>query len=102
MPPKKKPADADEGADAMPPFEEALGRLEAIVEDLEGGQLTLEESIARYEEGMKLSRGLGRTLDQAEKRIEKLVEGRGEEPPATRPMDDDFEDEPGGTGQLPF
>jgi exodeoxyribonuclease VII small subunit len=86
----------------MPPFEEALGRLEAIVEDLEGGELTLEESIARYEEGMKLSRGLAKTLDEAEKRIEKLVEGRGAEPPATRPMDEGFEDEPGGSGELPF
>lgn len=102
MPPKRRPAEAGEESQAMPPFEEALGRLEAIVEDLEGGELTLEESIARYEEGMKLSRGLARTLDDAEKRIEKLVEGRGEEPPATRPMDDDFEDESGGSGELPF
>jgi len=102
MPPKRKPAEAGDDTQAMPPFEEALGRLEAIVEDLEGGELTLEESIARYEEGMTLSRGLAKTLDEAEKRIEKLVEGRGGEPPATRPMDDDFDDEPGGSGELPF
>lgn len=100
MPPKRRPAEAGDDTQAMPPFEEALGRLEAIVEDLEGGELTLEESIARYEEGMRLSRGLAKTLDEAEKRIEKLVEGRGGEPPAARPMDDDFEDDPGGSGQL--
>jgi exodeoxyribonuclease VII small subunit len=63
-----------EGA-AAPPFEDALARLEQIVEELEGGALSLEESIARYEEGMKLSRSLTQTLDAAEKRIEKLVEG---------------------------
>lgn len=96
---KKKNA-GDETAEDMPPFEEALGRLETIVEDLEGGQLTLEESIARYEEGMKLSRGLAKTLDRAEQRIEKLVEGKGDEAPVTRPMDDDFDDEPGGSGKL--
>jgi len=73
-----------------PGFEQALERLEAIVEELEGGTLSLEDSIARYEEGMKLSRHLGRTLDAAEKRIERLVvDDSGA--PATEPMslDDD-------------
>jgi len=100
-PGKRKAADTagDDGQEA-PPFEEALTRLETIVEDLEGGQLTLEESIARYEEGMKLSRGLGKTLDQAEKRIEKLVEGKEGAPPSTRPMDDDFD--PGSGGETLF
>lgn len=97
---KRRPAEAGDDTQETPPFEEALGRLEAIVEDLEGGELTLEESIARYEEGMRLSRSLAKTLDEAEKRIEKLVEGRGEEPPATRPMDDGFEEETGGSGKL--
>jgi exodeoxyribonuclease VII small subunit len=70
---------------AQPGFEEALERLETIVEELEGGALSLEESIARYEEGVRLSRTLTRTLDEAEKRIERLVEGA--EGPATEPMD---------------
>src|SRR5205085_2512168 len=55
------------------PFEQALERLETIVEELERGALSLDESIVRYEEGVKLSRQLGRTLDEAEKRIERLV-----------------------------
>ncbi len=63
-----------EGA-GTPGFEQALARLEVIVEELEGGTLSLEESIARYEEGVTLSRTLTQTLDAAEKRIEKLVEG---------------------------
>jgi len=78
-----------------PTFEQALERLETIVEDLEGGALSLEDSIARYEEGVKLSRQLGRTLDQAEKRIERLV-AEGDGTPTTEPMalGDDDDDEP--------
>ena len=102
MPPKKTQTSSGEGAEATPPFEQALGRLETIVEELESGQLTLEESIARYEEGMRLSRGLAQTLDEAEKRIEKLVESRGDAAPTTRPMDEDFEPGAGGAGELPF
>ncbi len=67
-------------------FEEAMERLQAIVEDLEGGTLSLEESIARYEEGVKLSRRLTQTLDEAEKRIERLAESAGGEP-VTEPME---------------
>jgi exodeoxyribonuclease VII small subunit len=68
-------------------FETALERLETIVEELEGGALTLEESIARYEEGVQLSRRLTQTLDQAEKRIERLVQHELASPPTTTPME---------------
>lgn len=71
-------------AEAGPSFEEALERLETIVDELEAGSLSLEQSLARYEEGMRLSRRLTQTLDQAEKRIERLVEGEGGEGPTTR------------------
>ena len=107
---RKQPAAAGHAARAAgtaeePSFEEALERLETIVEELEGGGLTLEQSLARYEEGMRLSRRLTQTLDQAEKRIERLVEEEGEAP-TTRPL----ESEPGrgdraaegGEGELPF
>ncbi len=86
------------------PFEAALERLEHVVEALEGGSLTLEDSLARYEEGVKLSRRLTQKLDEAEKRIEKLVAGEGEEPPLTTVLEKDpgaFESE-GPEGQLPF
>ena len=86
------------------PFEAAIERLEQVVEELEGSSLTLEESLARYEEGVSLSRRLTHTLDQAEKRIEKLVAGTGDEPPRTVPLDLELE-APGadsGEGQLPF
>jgi len=80
---KNNPA-ADNGE--APSFEVALERLETIVEELEGGNLTLDESIARYEEGVKLSRLLGQTLDQAEKRIERLV-AAADGPASTEPME---------------
>lgn len=74
----------------QPNFEEAMKRLETIVEELEGGQLSLEDSIARYEEGVKLSRRLTSTLDEAEKRIERLVESAEEGgTPTTEPFEDD-------------
>src|SRR5437870_11694484 len=69
-------------------FEAALERLRAIVEGLERGELTLDESIARYEEGMQLSKWLTQQLDEPEQRIERLVES-GEEavPPSPQPME---------------
>ncbi len=97
-----RPAGAGE---ELPSFEQALERLETIVEELEAGSLTLEESLARYEEGVRLSRRLTQSLDQAEKRIERLVEEPGQAP-ATRPLEieDERDDRPdeGTEGQLPF
>jgi len=93
MPANKKtppPAARSAGEDDAPSFENALERLETIVEELEGGTLSLEASLARYEEGVRLSRRLTQTLDQAEKRIERLVEENGE--PTTRPVEDEPED----------
>jgi exodeoxyribonuclease VII small subunit len=60
-------------------FEESLERLETIVEELEAGQLTLEQSLKHYEEGMRLSKRLTRRLDEAEKTIERLVETGGDD-----------------------
>jgi len=56
-------------------FEEALERLEFIVQELERGDQTLEESLQLFEEGVRLSRLCARLLDEAEGRIEKLLEG---------------------------
>lgn len=82
----RKPAVSDAPDAASLSFEAAIERLQTIVEELEGGSLSLEESIARYEEGVKLSRRLTQTLDQAEKRIERLSTGEGDEP-VTEPME---------------
>jgi len=53
-------------------FEKALEKLEKIVGELETGNVTLEEALSRYEEGIKLSRLCQEKLSQAEKKIEVL------------------------------
>ena len=59
-------------------FEDALKHLEDIVHELEGSGLTLDEALRKFETGVKLSRFCHRRLDDAEMRIEELVEGDGE------------------------
>lgn len=54
-------------------FEAALKRLTAIVERLESGDLSLEQSLALFEEGTRLSRASQAQLDAAEKRVEELL-----------------------------
>jgi len=53
-------------------FEEAMQRLDAIVEAMESGQIGVEESIAKYEEAMGLAAHCRQILDQAEQRIQKI------------------------------
>lgn len=60
------------GNGAPPAFEDALARLEKIVQELEGQDLTLEETLARYEEGSGLVRECTRRLEEAEQRIRVL------------------------------
>jgi exodeoxyribonuclease VII small subunit len=55
-----------------PPFEEALQRLEAIVETMEAGDLPLETLIARYEEGTRLAKICQEKLAEAEVKIQQL------------------------------
>lgn len=50
-------------------FENAISRLEAIVEELESGDVTLDKSITLFEEGTKLSAECGKVLDKAEQKI---------------------------------
>jgi len=66
-------------------FEDALARLESIVQRLESGQAPLEESIALYEEGAQLKAYCEARLKAAQLRVEKIVVGpdgqaRGVEP----------------------
>lgn len=62
-----------------PSFEEALKRLEEIVGELEDDSISLEKSIALYEEGIKLSKLCTETLEEAELRIQKVAEQNAEE-----------------------
>lgn len=59
-------------------FEEALARLEDIVKKMEDGDLTLEESLDAFEEGIKLSRLCAKKLDEAERRVEILLKDEDE------------------------
>ncbi len=61
----------------MASFEDRLTALEAVVERLERGELSLEESVKLFEEGMHLSNACKLELEQAEGKIQVLVETQG-------------------------
>ena len=61
-----------------PAFEDALGELETIVERMEDGEPSLEESLKLFERGMALTRRCQKALDDAEQRIQTLADS---EPP---------------------
>jgi exodeoxyribonuclease VII small subunit len=60
----------------MPSFEDSLKKLETIVEQLEKGDLPLEDSLKLFEEGVGLSASCKQELDAAEGKIQKLVKQR--------------------------
>jgi exodeoxyribonuclease VII small subunit len=70
-----------DGAEA---YDVVVTRLERVVGELESGQLSLEQSIEKFAEGVKLAHEATRKLDEAERRIEMLVrnaDGSEEEVP---------------------
>ncbi len=83
-------------------FEEAMQRLDAIVEAMESGQIGIEDSIARYEEAMELAAHCRKILEEAELRIRKIQQdAAGEirtEPfePSSLPPAEETEDEEAG------
>ena len=62
-------------AKAKVKFEEKLARLEKIVDEMESGDLTLDESLAKYEEGVNALKKCYEMLRDAEKRVEVLLKG---------------------------
>ncbi|MCK5305848.1 MAG: exodeoxyribonuclease VII small subunit [Candidatus Omnitrophica bacterium] len=58
-------------------FEKALECLEKIVDDLESGSLSLDDSLKAYEEGVKLVKMCSKKLNEAEKKIEILTKEEG-------------------------
>lgn len=60
-------------------FEETMQELEKIVQELEKGDLNLDESINKFEEGMKLSKSASDYLEKAEKKITVLINAKDEE-----------------------
>ena len=61
------------GPEAEASYDALVGRLEKVVEALEAGELSLEQSVERFAEGVKLARDAGHRLDEAERRVEQLV-----------------------------
>jgi len=57
-------------------FEEALGELEKVVEKLESGELSLEESLSAFEEGVALVKCCNQKLIEFERKIELLVKDK--------------------------
>ena len=70
-------AQADQNDAGVVPerYEELVARLGRLVERLEGGGLSLEDSISAFEEGVRLARAGATRLDDAERRVELLLEG---------------------------
>lgn len=59
-------------------FEESMKKLETIVIELENGDLNLDESVKKFEEGMKIAKRCNNMLEEAEKKITILLEKDGE------------------------
>ncbi len=55
-------------------FEQSMKKLEKIVQELESGDLPLEEAMQKFEEGIKLSRLCSKKLDETEKKITLLLQ----------------------------
>jgi exodeoxyribonuclease VII small subunit len=66
-----------ETKDAKPSFEEALAKLESIVESMEAGDVPLAELLSKFEEGNKLLKTCESRLKDAELKIEKLKKSKG-------------------------
>ncbi|MEM9861057.1 MAG: exodeoxyribonuclease VII small subunit [Myxococcota bacterium] len=64
---------AEPTSDTTASFEAVLRGLEGVVERLEGGDLSLEDSLAAFEEGIRLARLGTERLDAAERRVEELL-----------------------------
>lgn len=68
-------------------FEEALRALESIVQQIERGDVPLDESITLYERGEQLRAACQKRLDAAQARIEKIVTNGNGKPTGTAPLD---------------
>lgn len=73
---KKNPQNDQENEELT--FEDALTKLETHVRTLEQGELTLDQSLSIFEEGMKLAKFCTEKLDEAERKIEILIEKDGQ------------------------
>lgn len=75
--PAPQSSESEASPSPEPPFDQRLERLEALVRELESGNLGLEESIARYEQGVRLLKGCHATLERFRARVEELSAADG-------------------------
>ena len=68
-------------------FEKALTELETLVDELETGEMTLEQSLKAFEKGVKLCRDCRESLSAAERKVQQLITEHTEE--ALEPFDED-------------
>ncbi|KEQ16887.1 exodeoxyribonuclease VII small subunit [Endozoicomonas numazuensis] len=66
-------------------FEQSLSDLDTLVQKLESGDMSLEESLKAFEQGVKLTRECQKALTEAEQRVQQLLENQGQL--ETRPFD---------------
>ncbi|RDV29387.1 exodeoxyribonuclease VII small subunit [Alteromonas aestuariivivens] len=66
-------------APSTPTFEQTLSELESIVNEMEQGELPLNEALEKFERGVKLSRLGQQALDQAEQKVKILLSEQGQE-----------------------
>ncbi len=72
-----------------PRFEDTLNQLEQLLETMEGGNLSLDESLAAFEKGIKLTRSAQQALESAQQKVAVLMESEEED----FEVDDDFRDD---------
>ncbi|PZN26940.1 MAG: exodeoxyribonuclease VII small subunit [Proteobacteria bacterium] len=90
------PANSPEEPTPAPDFERSLAELEAIVEKLEHGELSLDESLRQFERGVALTRACQEALKQAEQKVEILLrKADGSDDYETAPFDPDELDRDG-------
>lgn len=77
MPAKKK---TSSNASKTPPdFEQSMEELESLVVAMESGELSLEQSMERFERGIQLTRACQKSLSDAEQRVKMLIKKAGKE-----------------------
>jgi exodeoxyribonuclease VII small subunit len=67
-----------DSAEKLPDFEQALKELESLVEQLESGDLTLDQSLAQFKRGVELTRHCQNVLDKAQQLVHKLTDAEDE------------------------
>lgn len=100
--------DAAQG-NRMAQFETSLNELEALVQRMEGGDMTLDESLQSFERGISLFRQCQGTLEQAELRVQKLLDPENpdsaeslDEPSSAAPQPSSTTADDDGDNDIPF